>query len=69
MRGAAPMNVGRMTARFSMILSTRPSTAVEYPTCNCMVSSTLPKEWAIGSHRYWMSSTLSSPVAATAAPS
>ena len=50
-RGAAPMNVGRTTARLSMILSTRPSTAVAKPQASWVESSTLPKECAIGSHR------------------
>ena len=51
MRGAAPMKVGRTTARLSMILSTRPSTAVAKPQASWVESSTLPNECAIGSHR------------------
>ena len=44
MRGAAPMKVGFTTARFSMILSTRPSTAVGKPTPSWEHSNTLPNE-------------------------
>ena len=51
MRGAAPMNVGFTTPRLSTILSTRPSIAVANPQASCVESSTLPKEWAIGSQR------------------
>ena len=50
-RGAAPMKVGLMTARLSMILSTRPSTAVGNPMASWVVNSTLPKECASGSQR------------------
>ena len=39
-----------------MILSTRPSTAVANPHASCVESSTLPNEWAIGSHRNCRSS-------------
>ena len=55
MRGAAPMKVGFTIARFSMILSTRPSTAVAKPQASWVERSTLPKTWAIGSHRNWRS--------------
>ena len=51
MRGAAPMNVGFTTPRLSTILSTRPSMAVAKPQASWVESSTLPNEWAIGSHR------------------
>ena len=51
MRGAAPMNVGFTTPRLSTILSTRPSMAVAKPHASWAESSTLPNEWAIGSHR------------------
>ncbi len=51
MRGAAPMNVGFTMPRFSMILSTRPSMAVANPHASWAESSTLPNEWAMGSHR------------------
>ena len=50
MRGAAPMNVGLTTARFSTILSTRPSIAVANPHANWAVIRTLPNACAIGSH-------------------
>ena len=50
-RGTAPMIVGRMTARFSMILSTRPSMTVVKPICNGSASITLPNACANGSHR------------------
>ena len=56
MRGAAPMNVGFTTPRFSTILSTRPSMAVAKPQASWAESSTLPNEWAIGSHRNCRSS-------------
>ena len=69
MRGAAPIQVGRTTARLSMILSTRPSTAVGKPIASWVVSSTLPNECAIGSHRYCRSSRRRMPVAAIASPS
>ena len=58
MRGAAPMKVGFTTARLSMILSTRPSTAVAKPQASWVESSTLPNECAIGSQRNWTSSSL-----------
>ena len=58
MRGAAPMNVGFTTARLSMILSTRPSTAVANPHASWEESSTLPNECAIGSHRNCRSSSV-----------
>ena len=45
------MKVGFTMARFSMILSTRPSTAVGNPQASWVESSTLPNECAIGSHR------------------
>ncbi len=60
------MYVGRTTGRFSMILSTRPSTAVTCPISTCPEVSTLPKTWASGSHRYCTSSGPSSRVAAIA---
>ncbi len=66
MRGTAAMYVGRTTGRFSMILSTRPSTAVTCPTSIWPEVSTLPNTCASGSHRYWTSSPLTSPVAAIA---
>ena len=69
MRGAAPMKVGRTTARFSMIFSTRPSTAVAKPQASWVDSSTLPNECAIGSHRYCRSSSSRMPCAWIAAPS
>ena len=50
-RGAAPMKVGLTTARFSMILSTRPSIAAENPQAICVDMRTLPNECAIGSQR------------------
>jgi hypothetical protein len=68
-RGAAPIQVGRTTARFSTILSTRPSTAVGNPIASWVFSSTLPNECAMGSHRYCRSSRPTMPVAATASPS
>ena len=58
MRGAAPMNVGFTDAQLSTIFSTRPSTAVAKPQASCVESSTLPKEWAIGSQRNCRSSSL-----------
>ena len=68
-RGAAPMKVGFTTARLSMILSTRPSTAVANPQASWVESSTLPKEWAIGSHRNCTSSSVRICWAWIAAPS
>ena len=68
-RGAAPMNVGFTTARFSMIFSTRPSTAVAKPIASWVLSSTLPNEWAIGSQRYCRSSSERMFCAWIAAPS
>ena len=56
MRGAAPMKVGFTTPRLSTIFSTRPSMAVAKPQASWVESSTLPKEWAIGSHRNCRSS-------------
>ena len=50
MRGAAPMNVGLTTARFSTILSTRPSIAVANPHASWAVTRTLPNACAIGNH-------------------
>ena len=69
MRGAAPMKVGFTIARLSMILSTRPSTAVAKPQASWVESSTLPNECAIGSHRNWRSSSLRMSWAWIAAPS
>ena len=69
MRGAAPMNVGFTTARLSMILSTRPSTAVAKPIASWVDSSTLPNECAIGSQRYCRSSSVRISCASIAAPS
>lgn len=66
MRGTAAMYVGCTTGRFSMILSTRPSTAVTCPTSICPEVSTLPKTCASGSQRYCTSSVLTRPVAAIA---
>ena len=51
MRGAAPMKVGFTAAQLSTILSTRPSTAEAKPHASWVDRSTLPNEWAIGSHR------------------
>ena len=51
-RGAPAMKVGWMTARFSTILSIRPSTAVENPIRTWMAISALPNTWLSGSHRY-----------------
>ena len=51
MRGTAPMMVGLMTVRFSMILSTRPSMTVVNPIASGNDSMTLPKACASGSHR------------------
>jgi hypothetical protein len=42
-RGGPAMKVGRMIARFSAILSMRPSTAVGKPICSWTASSILPK--------------------------
>ncbi len=69
MRGAAPMNVGFTMPRFSTILSTRPSIAVAKPQASCAESSTLPNEWAIGSHRNWRSLSSRMCWASIAAPS
>ncbi len=51
MRGTAPMMVGRMMARFSTILSTRPSITVGKPITSGSASITLPNECASGSQR------------------
>ncbi len=51
MRGTAPMIVGWMIARFSTILSTRPSMTVGKPIASGSASITLPKACASGSHR------------------
>ena len=69
MRGAAAMNVGETTARLSMILSTRPSTAAAEPVASCAASSTLPNECDSGSQRYCTSSSVSRPSESTATPS
>ena len=69
MRGAAPMNVGLTTARLSMSLSTRPSTALENPTASCAACSTLPNEWDSGSQRYCRSSSRRMPSVSMATPS
>ena len=69
MRGAAPMKVGFTTARLSMILSTRPSMAAEYPQAIWVDISTLPKECAIGSQRNSRSSSLRMFCALMASPS
>ena len=55
------MNVGWTTGRFSMILSTRPSTAVTCPTSIWPEISTLPKTCDSGSHRYCTSSRAEQP--------
>ncbi|CAM5675762.1 hypothetical protein SFUMM280S_01858 [Streptomyces fumanus] len=60
------MYVGRTTGRFSMILSTRPSTAVTWPTSICPEVSTLPNTCASGSQRYCTSAPVTRPVAAMA---
>ena len=69
MRGAAPMNVGFTTPRFSTILSTRPSIAVAKPQAIWAESSTLPNEWAIGSQRNCRSSSCRMSCARIASPS
>ena len=69
MRGAAPMKVGLTTARFSTILSIRPSMAVGKPICRGSVRSTLPNTCASGSQRYCRSSSERMLIEATAAPS
>ena len=69
MRGAAPMNVGFTTPRLSTIFSTRPSIAVAKPQASCADSSTLPNEWAIGSHRNCRSVSSRMSCALIAAPS
>ena len=51
MRGTAPMMVGRMIARFSTILFTRPSITVGKPIARGSASITLPKACDNGSHR------------------
>jgi hypothetical protein len=68
-RGAPAMNVGRTRARFSTILSMRPSTADAKPISSWAASSTLPNECDSGSHRYCRSPGSRMPSAATAAPS
>ena len=50
------MIVGFTTGRLAWICGTRPSTTVVKPTWKCAQVSTLPNEWASGSHRKWMSS-------------
>ena len=62
------MNVGFTMPRFSTILSTRPSMAVAKPQASWVESSTLPKEWAIGSHRNCRSDSLRMSCAWIAAP-
>ena len=51
MRGTAPMIVGLMIARFSTILSTRPSMTVGKPIASGRASMTLPNAWDSGSQR------------------
>ena len=63
------MNVGFTMPRFSTILSTRPSMAVAKPQASWVESSTLPNEWAIGSHRNCRSDSLRMSCAWIAAPS
>ena len=45
------MMVGRMTVRFSMILSTLPSMTVGNPIASGSANMTLPNACASGSHR------------------
>ena len=52
-RGTAQTKVGRVAARFSTILSTRPSTAVGNPIRSCAVPIIFPKTWASGSQKNW----------------
>ena len=69
MRGGPAMKVGLMTAMFSTILSTRPSTAVGKPICSPVATSILPKTCESGSQRNWRSSSVKVPIASMTAPS
>lgn len=68
-RGAAPMKVGRTSARLSVTLATSPSMAVGKPTCAATVSRSLPITWESGSHSSCRSPVSSMPKESTAAAS
>ena len=55
-RGTAQTNVGLVAARFSTILSTRPSTAVGNPMRSWAVPIIFPKTCASGSQKNWKTS-------------
>ena len=69
MRGTPARKVGRICPRFSTSFSTRPSTAVQKPIRSCAASSTLPRECASGTQRYWRSSMDRMPSASMDSPS